>query len=85
MKKILITGGTGFVGKQLIPFLVEKGYSIHVLTRKPSANSLKNICFFQWDIERQYIDKKAFEGVEILINLTGANIGEKRWTEQRKK
>ena len=85
MKKILIAGGTGFVGKKLIPFLVEKGYSIHVLTRKPSANSSKNIRFFQWEIERQYIDKKAFEGVEILINLTGANIGEKRWTEQRKK
>jgi hypothetical protein len=85
MKKILIAGGTGFVGKQLIPFLVEKGYSIHVLTRKPSANSTENICFFRWEIERQYIDKKAFEGVEILINLTGANIGEKRWTEQRKK
>lgn len=85
MKKILIAGGTGFVGKQLIPFLVEKGYSIHVLSRKPSANSTENICFFRWDIERQYIDKKAFEGVEILINLTGANIGEKRWTEQRKK
>ena len=73
MKKILIAGGTGFVGKQLIPFLVEKGYSIHVLTRKPSANPSKNIRFFQWEIERQYIDKKAFEGVEILINLTGAN------------
>lgn len=85
MKKILIAGGTGFVGKQLIPFLVEKGYSIHVLTRNPSANPSENIRFFLWDIERQYIDKKAFEGVEILINLTGANIGEKRWTEQRKK
>lgn len=85
MKKILIAGGTGFVGKQLIPFLVEKGYSIHVLTRKPSSNSSENIRFFQWDIERQYIDKKAFEGVEILINLTGANIGEKRWTNDRKK
>ncbi|MFN8230391.1 MAG: TIGR01777 family oxidoreductase [Bacteroidia bacterium] len=85
MKKILIAGGTGFVGKQLIPFLVEKGYSIHVLTRKSSANTLENIRFFQWDIEKQYIDKKAFEGVEILINLTGANIGEKRWTNDRKK
>ena len=85
MKKILIAGGTGFVGKQLIDFLVGKGYSIHVLTRKPSANSTENICFFRWDVERQYIDKKAFEGVEILINLTGANIGEKRWTNDRKK
>jgi len=85
MKKILIAGGTGFVGKQLIDFLVGKGYSIHVLTRKPRSNSSKNIRFFQWEIERQYIDKKAFEGVEILINLTGANIGEKRWTNDRKK
>lgn len=85
MKKILIAGGTGFVGKQLIDFLVGKGYSIHVLTRKPSANSTENICFFRWDVERQYIDKKAFEGVEILINLTGANIGEKRWSTDRKK
>ena len=85
MKKILIAGGTGFVGKQLIDFLVGKSYSIHVLTRKPSANSTENICFFRWDVERQYIDKKAFEGVEILINLTGANIGEKRWTNDRKK
>lgn len=85
MKKILIAGGTGFVGKQLIDFLVGKGYSIHVLTRKPRANPLENIRFFLWNIERQYIDKKAFEGVEILINLTGANIGEKRWTNDRKK
>lgn len=85
MKKILIAGGTGFVGKQLIDFLVGKGYSIHVLTRKPRANPLENIHFFLWNIERQYIDKKAFEGVEILINLTGANIGEKRWTNDRKK
>lgn len=85
MKKILIAGGTGFVGKNLIPFLFENGYFIHVLTRKPSANSSENIRFFQWDIESQYIDKKAFEGVTILINLTGANIGEKRWTNDRKK
>lgn len=75
MKKILIAGGTGFVGKHLISFLVERGYFIHVLTRKPSSNSLENIRFFQWDIEKQYIDKKAFEGVSILINLSGANIG----------
>ena len=85
MKKILIAGGTGFVGKNLISFLVGKGYSVHVLTRKAQSNPSESIRFFQWDIERQYIDKKAFEGVEMLINLTGANIGEKRWTKQRKK
>lgn len=85
MKKILIAGGTGFVGKHLVSFLTENGYSIHVLTRKPSSNPSKKIQFFQWDMESRYIDKKAFEGVEILINLTGANISEKRWTKRRKK
>lgn len=84
MEKILIAGGTGFVGKHLIPYLAEKGYFIHVLTRKPSSNSSKNIRFFKWDIEQEYIDEKAFEGVTTLINLTGANIAEKRWTKERK-
>lgn len=84
MKKILIAGGTGFVGKHLISFLAEKGYSINVLTRKQGSNSSGNIQFFQWDIEKEYIDKKAFENVDTIINLTGANIGEKRWTEKRK-
>jgi hypothetical protein len=84
MEKILIAGGTGFVGKNLIAFLVEKGYFIHVLTRKPMSNPSKNIHYFKWDVENQYIDDKAFEGVSILINLTGANIGEKRWTKERK-
>ncbi|MBS1648841.1 MAG: TIGR01777 family oxidoreductase [Bacteroidetes bacterium] len=84
MKKILIAGGTGFVGKHLISFFVEKGYSINVLTRKANFKVSENIQFFQWDIEQQYIDKNAFENVDTIINLTGANIGEKRWTEKRK-
>lgn len=84
MKKILIAGGTGFVGQHLISFLAEKGYSINVLTRKVNFKTSENIQFFQWDIEQQYIDKNAFENVDTIINLTGANIGEKRWTEKRK-
>lgn len=84
MKKILVAGGTGFVGRHLISFLAGNGYSINVLTRKANFKKSENIQFFQWDIEQQYIDKNAFEGVDILINLTGANIGEKRWTEKRK-
>ncbi|WP_348799046.1 NAD-dependent epimerase/dehydratase family protein [Flavobacterium adhaerens] len=85
MDKILIAGGTGFVGKHLITFLGEKGYTIHVLTRNPKPNSSKNIQFFKWDMNRGFIDEKAFEGVTVIINLTCANIGEKRWTAERKK
>ena len=36
-------------------------------------------------MNRGFIDEKAFEGVTVIINLTCANIGEKRWTAERKK
>lgn len=84
MKKILIAGGTGSVGKALIRHLINCGYIVNVLTRRRSNINTENIHFFQWAIEKSYIDEKAFEGVTKIINLTGANIGEKRWTNKRK-
>src|SRR5690606_38171033 len=84
MKKILIAGGTGFVGKALIKHLVNCGYMVYVLTRRNKISSMENIRYFEWDIKKGFIDEKAFEGVSKIINLTGANITEKRWTEKRK-
>src|SRR5690606_36928369 len=43
-----------------------------------------NVKYFHWDVEKGIIDEKAFENVSAIINLTGANIGAKRWTEKRK-
>lgn len=84
MKKILIAGGTGFVGKALIKHLVNCGYMVNVLTRRNKISSMENLRYFEWDIKKGFIDEKAFEGVSKIINLTGANITEKRWTEKRK-
>ncbi|WP_257656322.1 TIGR01777 family oxidoreductase [Parapedobacter lycopersici] len=84
MKKILIAGGTGFVGKALIKHLINCGYIVNVLTRRNSIDTTENIQYFKWDIENGFIDEKAFEGVTKIINLTGENITEKRWTEKRK-
>lgn len=84
MSQILIAGGTGFVGKALIKHLINCGYTVNVLTRSSNVNNTENIHYFRWDIENSFIDEKAFEGVEKIINLTGANITEKRWTKKRK-
>lgn len=84
MKKILIAGGTGFVGKALIKHLVNCGYIVHVLTRGNNISETENMHYFRWNIEKAVIDGKAFDGVTIIINLTGVNIGEKRWTKKRK-
>ena len=85
MNKILIAGGSGFVGKRLTDYFVKNGYSINILSRQKISSSNENVKYFQWDIEKKMIDKKAFDGVEIIFNLTGANIGEKRWSDHRKK
>ena len=81
--KILIAGGTGFIGKALSSFLVGKGYEVNVLTRRKMPD-IENIHYYQWDVEQRFIDQHAFDGVNALINMTGVNIGERRWTAVRK-
>ncbi|MDQ1149582.1 uncharacterized protein (TIGR01777 family) [Sphingobacterium zeae] len=85
MKKILIAGGTGFVGGYLVSHLTDLGYEVHVLTRQSLAEPEESGAkFFKWDLEKSYIDLKAFEGVDTIINLTGENISAGRWTSKRR-
>ncbi|MDQ0594013.1 uncharacterized protein (TIGR01777 family) [Chryseobacterium ginsenosidimutans] len=80
MKEIvLITGANGLVAQELSKKL-EKEYSVRFLTRKK-----KNDREFEWDIKNEIIDDTAFENVSHIIHLAGANIAEKRWTDERKK
>ncbi len=85
MNKILIAGATGFIGQQMISSLLEKGYFVNALSRKPRRSSKPQLHYFQWDTDTGFIDKIAFEEVDVIINLTGANIGEQRWSNRRKK
>ena len=82
MQKILIAGGTGLVGSYLIKGLIDKGYEPVVLTRSPKIQ--RDYKTFAWDPATGYINKDAFNGVNIIVNLSGANIGEGRWTKARK-
>lgn len=81
-KHILITGATGLVGSRLIPTLLEKGYQISVLARKPIT--IKDVAVYLWDVYQQQIDKKAFEGVDTIIHLAGESIADEKWTPERK-
>lgn len=80
MVKVLITGGTGLVGKHLQNTLKKHQIEIVILTRNPKkANE------FKWDIKEGYIDESAFSGITHIIHLAGAGIADKRWTTKRKK
>jgi uncharacterized protein (TIGR01777 family) len=79
-KIILIAGGTGLIGKALVKRLSELGHEVRVLSRK--ADQEQNI--YGWSPAEKRIDIAAFEGVEVLINLVGEGIADKRWTTKRK-
>ncbi|MCI3935906.1 TIGR01777 family oxidoreductase [Chryseobacterium aahli] len=76
---VLITGAGGSVAKVLANKL-ENEYTVRFLTRtKKKEND------FEWNIKNGTIDEKAFENISHIIHLAGANISEKRWTDERKK
>jgi uncharacterized protein (TIGR01777 family) len=84
MKTILITGGTGLLGKHLAPLLKQKGYRLHLLSR--SAKPVHPYdAVFQWNYKNGTIDKAAFKGVTHIIHLAGAGIADQNWTLARKK
>ena len=88
--KLLLTGCTGFIGRELIPLLIKEGHSLTVISRQ-SKGKLKTIANYQninfiqmnpaesssWDKEEIQNSLKSCEGV---INLAGEPIAEKRWT-----
>jgi uncharacterized protein (TIGR01777 family) len=85
MKNILITGGTGLVGTHLTQLLLSKGYGVHIFTRKiPNTILNENIKFFEWNTDKNTYDKKAFENVIAIVNLAGAGVADKRWSDTRK-
>jgi uncharacterized protein (TIGR01777 family) len=80
MKTVLIAGGSGLIGKKLNQVLSKKGYKVYTLTR-----TAKHRGQIYWNPAQQTIEGKHLDKVNIIINLTGENIGEKRWTSDRKK
>src|SRR5688500_13341134 len=81
LKNILITGGSGMIGARLTTLLTQRGHRVSHLSRSPGQSSVKT---FAWHPERSYIDEKAFEGIDTIINLAGAGIADKRWNARRK-
>ena len=82
-KKVLITGGTGLIGKRLTQMLLEKGYEVAFLSRQKA--SIPSVQVFEWDIKNGYIEEGALDNLHFLVHLAGTNVGEGRWTEERKK
>ncbi len=79
--KVLITGGTGSIGRSLTAHLLNRGYEVTHIGRKGSNSPVRK---YDWDPPRGTIDLSAFEGVDAIVHLAGAGIADKRWNKRRK-
>jgi uncharacterized protein (TIGR01777 family) len=82
-KHILITGGTGLVGKLITDELLKVGYAVSHLSRKQGNNP--KVKTYLWDIAKGKIDEQCLDGVDTVLHLAGQSISGKRWTYKRKK
>lgn len=81
-KRILITGGTGFIGQVLCQKLIADGHSLTVLSRQP-AHNVQAVCGRVEPIND--LDQlRGADGFDAVINLAGEGIADKRWSEARK-
>lgn len=78
--RVLVTGGTGFIGKALCPRLEAVGHEVFVLTRQSSTMVPKGVTRAVTRLDE--LDAGVFGGV---VNLAGAPIGEGRWTPARRR
>lgn len=85
MATILISGGTGLIGKALSKALLDKGHQVIILSRQQNLPAKGNLRYAHWDIQQQLVDHDAIAASDHIIHLAGASVAEKRWTNKRKK
>lgn len=87
MNKVLITGGSGFIGTRLTAFLTQKGYQVEHIGR--TRTSKAGVKTWLWDIKKEYIEEGVFQLEKYdgfyLIHLAGEGILDRPWTPERKK
>jgi uncharacterized protein (TIGR01777 family) len=86
MPAVLISGGTGLIGRNLTHHLIERGYETIILTRQENKRSPgPGITYTYWNIEKGIIDPTVVRRADCIIHLAGAGVMDMRWTDEYKK
>lgn len=75
---VVISGGTGLIGQALHASLLNDGHSVTLLVRRNPEGPDEA----SWDPASGWVDTTAFERADVVVNLSGAPVAGKRWTEQ---
>ncbi len=87
MATILITGGTGMVGRQLSKILSEANHRVIIITRKVPQAVAQNVfpySYSLWNPEKCWMEASAIHQADYIIHLAGAGVADERWTKKRK-
>ncbi|MCW2568301.1 MAG: hypothetical protein JWN54_2398 [Mycobacterium sp.] len=79
--RIAITGASGLIGSALVPALRQDSHSVLRLVRREPRGDDE----LRWDPARHELDPHALDDVDAVVHLSGAGIGDKRWTEAYKR
>jgi hypothetical protein len=78
--KIVVSGASGLIGTQLVAKLSSSGHEVvRLVRRSPKSGEI------QWNPKSGTLDAAALEGTDAVIHLSGAGIGDKRWTDGYRK
>lgn len=75
---VVISGGTGLIGQALHASLLDDGHTVTLLVRRNPEGDHEA----SWDPASGWIDTTAFDGADVVVNLSGAPVAGKRWSEQ---
>lgn len=78
---MIVTGSSGLIGSALVADLEGDGHRVRRLVRRPPTGSDE----VRWDIAAGEIDRDGLEGADAVVHLAGPGIGDKRWTDERKR
>jgi uncharacterized protein (TIGR01777 family) len=79
--RILVAGASGFLGTRLVGALTEDGHKVRTLVRREPRTAAET----RWDPSRHRVDPEVLADADAVINLAGANVGARRWTEAFKR
>jgi len=77
-QRIAVTGSTGLIGSALVGHLKAEGHTVQRLVRRPALTPEE----VTWDPKKGTVDLAALEGVDAIIHLAGAGVGDKRWSKK---
>ncbi|MEV5974773.1 TIGR01777 family oxidoreductase [Streptomyces sp. NPDC051921] len=80
-RRVAVTGASGLIGSALVRSLRADGHDVLRLVRRPAAAADE----VEWDPARLYVDAAGLVGVDAVVHLAGAGVGERRWSETFKK